>query len=77
MHYYSKSELAQLLGISKRTVDNWMSDGKISFTKVGRKVFFTQNDIDQLVKLNYHGATFYQQEYNETFEFFKNRKQTL
>ena len=74
---YTKKQLAKMLAISIRTVDNWMADGRISYTKVGRKVFFTQDDFDQLVKDNHRDAFFYQQEFEKKFQNFKNRNQIL
>ncbi len=59
-NYYSKTELAQKLGVSIRTVDNWMSVGKISFTKVGRRVIFSEDDLQQLIEFNRNEAFYYQ-----------------
>lgn len=59
MNYYSKLELAQKLKVSCRTVDNWMSVGKISFTKLGRKVIFSDKDINQLIEGNRREAFYH------------------
>ena len=45
-----KRELAEKLAISKRTLDVWMSKGRIPFLKVGRSVRFRLSDV--LEKLN-------------------------
>ena len=45
-----KTELAQQLAISKRTLDVWMQKGRIPFLKVGRSVRFRLSDV--LEKLN-------------------------
>lgn len=68
--FYSKAELAESLGVSKRTVDNWMSNGKISFTKVGRKVIFSELDLSQLIASNRREAFFYQEEDGESRIYF-------
>jgi excisionase family DNA binding protein len=68
--FYSKAELAESLGVSKRTVDNWMSNGKISFTKVGRKVIFSELDLSQLIACNRREAFFYQEEDDESRIYF-------
>jgi excisionase family DNA binding protein len=40
-----KRELAERLAISKRTLDVWMSMGRIPFLKVGRSVRFRLPDV--------------------------------
>jgi len=40
-----KRELAEKLAISKRTLDVWMSKGRIPFLKVGRSVRFRLPDV--------------------------------
>jgi len=45
-----KRELAQQLGISKRTLDVWMAQGRVPFLKIGRSVRFRLSDV--LEKLN-------------------------
>lgn len=40
-----KRELAERLAISKRTLDVWMSMGRIPFLKVGRSVRFRLADV--------------------------------
>ena len=45
-----KRELAERLAISKRTLDAWMSMGRIPYLKVGRSVRFRLSDV--LAKLN-------------------------
>ena len=47
--YYTKKRLAQELGVCIRTVDKWMSTGQIGFSKVNRRVFFTNNDLDEFL----------------------------
>ena len=45
-----KRELAPQLGISKRTLDVWMAQGRVPFLKIGRSVRFRLSDV--LEKLN-------------------------
>ena len=45
-----KRELAPKLGISKRTLDVWMQQGRVPYLKVGRSVRFRLSDV--LEKLN-------------------------
>ena len=40
-----KRELARQLGISKRTLDVWMAQGRVPFLKIGRSVRFRLADV--------------------------------
>lgn len=45
--YLTKDEVAGLLGVSRRTVDNLMRRGWLVYHKIGRTVRFRKDDIDQ------------------------------
>jgi excisionase family DNA binding protein len=62
-NYYSKQELSVELGVSIRTIDNWISYGLISYSKIGRRVIFSRADIEEFVQRNKHEAF---QEQNST-----------
>ena len=47
---YSPKTLADYLNVSTRTIQNWRDSGKISFTKVGDVILFTQDDIEVFLK---------------------------
>lgn len=50
--YYSYKQVAQLLGVSRPTVDNWVKSGKLSGSKIDGRFIFTNNDIDELISSN-------------------------
>jgi excisionase family DNA binding protein len=50
--YYSKVELSSELGVSIRTIDNWIASGLISYSKIGRRVIFSRTDIEDFVLRN-------------------------
>jgi excisionase family DNA binding protein len=50
--YFSKLELSNELGVSIRTIDNWIAYGLISYSKIGRRVIFSKDDIDEFVQRN-------------------------
>ena len=50
--YYSKLETAMQLNVCVRTLDSLMSKGAISYVKVGKRVIFTQQDIDEFITRN-------------------------
>jgi excisionase family DNA binding protein len=41
----SKEAAAQLIGVSTRTIDRYISDGKLSAKKVGNKVMLNQAEV--------------------------------
>jgi excisionase family DNA binding protein len=61
--YYSKQDLSVELGVSIRTIDNWISYAMISYSKIGRRVIFSRADIEEFVQRNKHEAL---QEQNST-----------
>jgi excisionase family DNA binding protein len=50
--YFSKIELSSELGVSIRTVDNWIASGLISYSKIGRRVIFSRSDVDDFMQRN-------------------------
>jgi excisionase family DNA binding protein len=42
-----KEEIAKMLGITIRTVDNWKDRGLLPYFKIGRSVRFRKNDVVQ------------------------------
>ncbi len=61
--YYSKAELSEELRVSIRTIDNWISYGLISYSKIGRRVIFSRADIEEFVQRNKYEAI---QEHNSS-----------
>jgi excisionase family DNA binding protein len=47
---YSNEELAIKLEVSKKTLKKWRDEGKIAFTKIGRKIFYTQDELSDFLK---------------------------
>jgi excisionase family DNA binding protein len=77
MTVFSKKEIAEKIGVSQRTVDNWMSEGRLSYSKVGRKVLFSETDLEDLLKTNHRDAFYYQKQYEQKLNnFLEQRKST-
>jgi excisionase family DNA binding protein len=77
MRVFSKKEIAEKIGVSQRTVDNWMSEGRLSYSKVGRKVLFSETDLEYLLKNNHRHAFYHVKEYEQKFDnFLEQRKST-
>lgn len=46
---FNYSEAAELLGISQNTLRQYVSRKRIPFTKIGRNVRFTQDQIQEII----------------------------
>jgi excisionase family DNA binding protein len=44
------ADVCRALGISKRTLQTWRNNGKISFAMLGGKVYYNEEDISELLK---------------------------
>jgi excisionase family DNA binding protein len=45
--YLNKSQVADMLGVSHRTIDDWMKRRLIPFLKIGKAVRFVPADIEK------------------------------
>ena len=46
------NDFMKLLNISKRTAQTWRDEGKISFSQIGNKIYYTKEDIDEMIENN-------------------------
>ncbi|SDX68084.1 helix-turn-helix transcriptional regulator [Hymenobacter psychrophilus] len=44
---YTKDEVCQQLGISKTTLTEWMKNGTVPFLRLGRRIYFKQDEVLQ------------------------------
>ena len=54
--FLDNQEFIQLMNISKRTSQTWRDEGYISYTTVGKKVYFLMSDVKELLGVNYKKA---------------------
>lgn len=47
---YTREEAAQRLGISNVTLWQWIKDGKINAVRVGKRLFFTEDEICRILQ---------------------------
>ena len=50
--YLKAPEVAESFGVSTRTVWNWVESGLVPHHKLGRSVFFRQEEIDSIMNRN-------------------------
>jgi excisionase family DNA binding protein len=46
-------EVAHLLGISKRTLQNYRDQRKLPFSQIGRKIYYKASDIEEYLASHY------------------------
>jgi len=49
---YTTEEVSKLLSVSKRTLQNYRDTGKMTFSQVGRKIYYQDIDIERFIKGN-------------------------
>lgn len=47
--YYTRQELCEIYHVSLMTIHNWVTSGKLVQKKIGRRVLFSKDDIDNAV----------------------------
>jgi excisionase family DNA binding protein len=52
--YITDSELSKLLNISRRTLQDYRTGGKIPYCLVGGKILYKESDIEKLLMENYY-----------------------
>ncbi len=45
--YLDTKELAEYLSVSVRSIASWRAEGKLSFTKIGRKIIYSKADVEE------------------------------
>ncbi len=51
---YDNADALKLLKVSRRTLQSWRTDGLISFSQVGSKLYYTQKDISEFIESHYN-----------------------
>jgi len=50
--WFNNDELAEKLNVSKRTLQNYRDEGKIEFVQIGRKIFYTVQNVNNFLNDN-------------------------
>ena len=51
--YFTDREVSGLLKISRRSLQDYRTEGKIPFYRVGGKILYSASDIERFLKLHY------------------------
>ena len=53
---YNKKEICSVLGVNEKKLRDYRFNGKLSYTKVGDKYWYTQDDIDEFMAKHHRKA---------------------
>ena len=48
--YLNKDEVSEIIGISKVSLDKWVREKKMNCYKVGRRVLFSMDNVNEFMK---------------------------
>lgn len=54
--FFTDKEVAERLKISRRTLQEYRNEGRISYIQFGGKIIYRESDIERLLKDGYHEA---------------------
>lgn len=54
--YLTDSEVASLLKVSRRTLQEWRNTGLVPYVLLGGKVLYLESDLQKLLDTHYHKA---------------------
>ena len=46
---YSLDDLAEMMGVSKKTIAKWRINGEIGYSQIGAVILFSEKDIDDFL----------------------------
>ncbi|MGA2669819.1 MAG: helix-turn-helix domain-containing protein [Dehalococcoidia bacterium] len=47
--FWKTSEIAKMLGVTRRTIYSWIKDGKLQSIKIGGSIRIKQQDLDKFM----------------------------
>ncbi|HRF14035.1 MAG TPA: helix-turn-helix domain-containing protein [Bacteroidia bacterium] len=53
---FDNADVLDILKVSRRTLQQWRTDGVIGFSQVGSKLYYTQKDISDFIARHYNKA---------------------
>ena len=55
-HYLTDREVAELLRVSRRTLQDYRNNGMVSYYQLGGKILYKESDIERMVMSGYRNA---------------------
>ena len=56
IYLFHNKSLQEYLGVNHRLLAKYRNDGYLGYTQIGEKFFYTQEDVEKLLKSNYYEA---------------------
>lgn len=53
-HYLTDKELSDKLKVSRRTIQDWRTEGKIAYIQLGGKTIYKVSDVEKMLMAAYH-----------------------
>lgn len=54
---FTDDDLQKMLRVSKRTLFTWRKEGVITYSQVGKMIFYIREDVERLLATHKHEAT--------------------
>lgn len=55
-HFLTDKEVSERLKVSRRTLQDWRSEGKVAYIQLGGKTLYKVSDIEKFLMKGYHTA---------------------
>lgn len=52
--FINNKQFTKLMSVSARTAQTWRNEGKIGFSKEGKKIYYRLSDIEKFLDAHYH-----------------------
>ena len=52
--FLDNKQFTKLMGVSARTAQTWRNEGKVGFSKEGKKIYYRLSDIEDFLNAYYH-----------------------
>ena len=49
---YDLTDLEKMLRVSRRSIFNWKSEGKMKFSQIGKKIYITDSELKRFLETN-------------------------
>lgn len=56
---FTNKDMMQMFDVASRTLKRWRDDGRIAYSKVGDKFFYSKKDVEEFMRRNHVDSFFY------------------
>lgn len=51
--FIDNEEFIKIMGVSRKTAQTWRDTGRISYSQIGNKIYYTKKDIEQFLSIHH------------------------